>query len=152
MLAGVVTLLGTLVALLVVAAGVPWFVRASRRKGYRGPFVSIGLTALATAVMVAVLLGTLERSSDADVGTAVGIGMLGGAVGVLVISAVIVALLPRRPERRPGVRRTRVPYTAVAWLLGFGAVALPVVELVMHLQLELYKLMAPLGTAAAASA
>jgi hypothetical protein len=149
---GVVTVLGTLVALLVVAVGIPRLVRRSRRKGYRGPFVSVGLTVLATAVMVAVLVGALEWSPDTDVGMAVGVGMLGGAGGVLVMSAAIVALLPRRPERRPGVRRTRVPYTAVAWLLGLGAVALPVVQLAMHVQLELFKLVAPLGTAAAASA
>ena len=57
--------------------------------------------ALATAVMVAVLVGALKWSPDADVGMFVGVGMLAGAVGVLVTSAAIVALLPDGPSGDP---------------------------------------------------
>ena len=94
---GVVTVVGTLVALLVVAVGIPGSSGGADGRGTSGRSCRSASPRSRRRSWWPCSSASLEWSPDADVGMFVGVGMLAGAVGVLVTSAAIVALLPRRP-------------------------------------------------------
>jgi hypothetical protein len=99
--------------------------RAGRRKGYRGPFLLTGLTALSFATLFGGLLIVIivvpSRILDKALvfeGTFLGLSMF-----ALVLSALVVWLLPRRPERVAGPRRAAFPFAALRNLLLLGGLA-----------------------------
>jgi hypothetical protein len=59
----------------------------------------------------------------------VGVVVIAGGLFALAVSWGIVALLPQRPPRVPGVRRTRFPYTEVALTLFAASIVVPVILL-----------------------
>lgn len=120
----VVVLIAALAALVF---GLAALVRAGRAKGYRGPFLLIGLVVLTFLVVLgaqAVLSSFLDDEGFSH-------GLLGGVLVSLLVpmllsmalNGVVVWALPRRPARVAGVRRTRFPYSAAAAVLWVGAVA-----------------------------
>jgi hypothetical protein len=147
----VVFLLASLATAAVLIFGVVTTTRMGRRKGYRGPFLSLGLGVFATVMAIGGMI-TAALSSDRIGNPLLLVGLFAGVTALtLAVSWSIVALLPRRVVRVPGIRRSGFPFRGLAIVLWISVVVGPVCGLVLGLGVqESLRLVTVLGPAAGA--
>lgn len=134
--------LGLVVGMTVSITGSRRLIWAARRKGFRGPPVYLGGSAL--GIVAAGTTGVaLAQAPPGHAVLIAGSVAAATAIGLYALGAAVVRLLPWRPGR-PGLRRTRVPYSAIAWILGATAVAVGVAAPFADPQLQLIRLVGPL--------